>query len=151
MKKWRIILSSILAVAAAAACGAAVGCKTTKNTHKHSYDTEWTTTETHHWHAPKCNDTEEVKDYGEHESVVDGNSFKCSVCSMELTVAGIGMEKQETEYTLNGTQTATVKTDDIVVKCYSVGGIELGTLSASDYNLSYYKEDVAVTSLTDVS
>lgn len=150
MKKWRIILSSILAVAAATTCGAAVGCKK-PTAHKHSYDTEWSTSETHHWHAPKCDDTEEVKDYGEHTPVVDGDNFKCSVCSKELTVAGIGIEKQETEYTLNGVQTATVKTDDITVKCYSVGGIELGTLSQSDYNLSYYKEDVAVTSLTDVT
>lgn len=148
MKKWRIILSSVLAVAAAVACGAAVGCKTG---HKHSYESEWTTTETHHWHKPKCDDTENLKDYGEHTAQSDGNGYKCSVCSKELKVAGIAVEKQETQYTLNGVQTANIKTDDITVKCYSEGSIELGTLSSSDYTISYYKDDVAVTDLTGVT
>ncbi len=32
----------------------------------HSYASEWTTNETHHWHEPTCSDTTEVKDKGTH-------------------------------------------------------------------------------------
>ena len=51
-------------------------------THEHSYADTWTSDDTYHWHAPTCDDTDEVKDKAEH---VDNNEDeKCDVCAVHV-------------------------------------------------------------------
>ena len=58
----------------------------------HTFAEEWTTTETHHWHAATCEHTEEKKDYGEHTY---NENKECTVCGYQYVSAGL-------EYTLSG-------------------------------------------------
>lgn len=44
--------------------------------HEHSWYTEWSSDETYHWHSPKCNDTNEVKDKAKHNYV----DYVCTAC-----------------------------------------------------------------------
>lgn len=52
--------------------------------HQHTYAEEWTTDANYHWHAPTCNDTEELKDKAEH--IDENNDYKCDVCDYQLPV-----------------------------------------------------------------
>ncbi|MBE6533178.1 MAG: hypothetical protein E7676_06780 [Ruminococcaceae bacterium] len=47
--------------------------------HKHTYASEWSTNETHHWRVATCKHTDKQGDFGEHVDS-DGNSF-CDVCN----------------------------------------------------------------------
>ena len=60
-----------------------VACNNTDdpNTHTHTYSTEWTSDESHHWHAATCEHTEEVADKGTH---VRGEDDTCSTCGYEM-------------------------------------------------------------------
>jgi len=53
--------------------------------HTHEYATVWSKDDTHHWYAPICKDTTELKDKAEHDFDAD---HKCTVCG--YTKAGLG-------------------------------------------------------------
>ncbi len=53
--------------------------------HTHTYATEWTADDTHHWHSATCEHTTEVSDKAEHNWGVDD---KCTVCQKEKTENG---------------------------------------------------------------
>lgn len=68
MKRMKLMLASLLL------CGSLfTGCSEEK--HSHTFSSEWTTNETHHWHAATCEHAEEKSDYGEH---VFGSNGECS-------------------------------------------------------------------------
>lgn len=78
MKKLKVLMTAVLAVATAAACFTAVGCK--KDKHQHTFSTRWETSDTHHWHKATCEHTDEQGDYGAHD--YDEN-YKCKVCKYQ--------------------------------------------------------------------
>ena len=47
-----------------------------KDSHTHTFETEWSYDSTNHWHAAKCMHSDEVKDLAPHTF----NDFKCTVC-----------------------------------------------------------------------
>lgn len=48
--------------------------------HEHTYNTEWASDETHHWHAASCDHADEMSEYAEHSF---GEDDLCTVCGME--------------------------------------------------------------------
>ncbi len=48
--------------------------------HRHTYAAEWSTTDTHHWHAATCEHEDEKKDYGLH-AWGEGEVFLAPTCS----------------------------------------------------------------------
>jgi len=88
----KLIVIMLTLVAAVSLCLGLAGCN-----HKHGYSTEWTKDETYHWHAPTCEDTDEVKDKAEHtwdegkittEATTTSTGVKtytCTVCNQTKT------------------------------------------------------------------
>ena len=66
----------------------------------HTYAEEWTTTETHHWHAATCEHSDEQEGYGEHTY----ENGVCTVCEMEYVSAGLeySLHSDETCYVVTG-------------------------------------------------
>lgn len=81
MKNKLIILLclAILAMAALASCG---GGETAIGDCEHPVSEEWTTTETHHWHATTCEHGEFRTAYGEHVDVDEDGI--CDTCAYEV-------------------------------------------------------------------
>ncbi len=78
-RKFRAILSLFFALVCTVCLAAAL---TACNPHEHTWSESWTTDSDYHWHAPKCDDTDEVKDKAAH---VDANQDgKCDVCSYDV-------------------------------------------------------------------
>ncbi len=97
MKKSFLKLAGLV-LAAALVLGMS-GCSS--DSHEHTFAAEWTTSETHHWHAATCEHTAEVKDKAEHtfgEWTVNNNATwkdvtkkrKCNICGYEDTVTDVG-------------------------------------------------------------
>lgn len=71
-------LSIILACCLVATCVFSLtGC-----VEGHTFSSEWTTNETHHWKAATCEHTEEKSEYGEHV-YTDDSDLTCDTCSYE--------------------------------------------------------------------
>ena len=97
-------LKLFMAMLAAVLCfGTAVACDEPADppAHEHTYATEWTTDETHHWHAATCEHTDEVKDKAEHtltETVITQPTYQAKgsakkVCSCGYETAAYELEK----------------------------------------------------------
>lgn len=150
MKKWKVVLSAVLATAAiAAACGA-VGCKKKDNTtgqeHTHTYASEWSYSQQRHWKGANCEHKEERSEVALHTF---GTDDTCTVCGYKKTKGGLVMSKTTTVYELDAatsTQTAWVKTGDITVKKVDENGTET-ELNSSQYTLEYYCGDQKLESL----
>ena len=88
MKKRFCLLVLGLSALALAACGGGNQGggdnepDTPQTEHTHTYSSEWSSNETHHWHAATCEHTEEKSDYAEHSFVKDADETRevCSVC-----------------------------------------------------------------------
>lgn len=52
--------------------------------HEHTFSSEWTITETEHYHASTCGHPEEKKDAGPHDT--NGEDGSCSVCGYKAPV-----------------------------------------------------------------
>lgn len=73
------------------------GCKTNISEHNHTFDTNWTSDNTYHWHAATCEHSEEISDKAEHTwdkgTVTTEATFtetgvityKCTVCEKTKT------------------------------------------------------------------
>ena len=61
----------------------------------HSYAKEWSSDNTHHWHAATCEHSDEQEGYGEHTY---NENKVCTVCNMKYVSAGL-------EYTRSGDST----------------------------------------------
>lgn len=89
-----------------------------ETTHVHTYSTEWTTNETHHWHTATCEHADEKGSYGEHtvatwtvkteaglhvDKVEQGT---CTVCEkvVERTVPNTATHTYSTTWSKNETQ-----------------------------------------------
>lgn len=126
MKKWKIVLSSILISIAAVACGTAVGCK--KNTDGNNEPSEWQYNSREHWHT---------EGHGE-EHTFDEN-YECSVCGYVFEASGISISKNTTDYTLERL-TRSIPTNDITVKALAADKLSEITLTRGvDYELEFYK------------
>ena len=64
--------------------------------HSHSYAAEWTTDETHHWHAATCSHTDQKSGYAEHTYTITSDTATCTaagektepcVCGVSRTTA----------------------------------------------------------------
>lgn len=141
MKKWKIVISSLLVATALGAGIAAVGC----NKHTHTYSEDWSTSSTHHWKEPTCGDTEELGSYGEHRW--NGN-WVCEDCSYARSFAGLKVTKTKTEYTLEDKLTTNVSVKDIQVAAVNENGDET---AITDYQLTYYKGKEKIDSMSKVS
>ena len=59
------------------------GGGSTPDTHTHTFSSEWSHDETHHWHAATCEHTNEKKDYAEHNFVKDEDeTVETCVCGL---------------------------------------------------------------------
>ncbi len=115
MKKWLSLIATILCCATLcfglAACDFGGGSTDNSGggtpTHEHAFSSEWSTNETHHWHAATCEHTSEVKDKAEH--MISGR--ECSVCGYKIPTEGLKytLSNDSTYYSLSGIGTATVK------------------------------------------
>lgn len=151
MKKWRIILSSILAVAAVAACGAAVGCKDkTDGEHSHTYGSKWSYSRERHWKAATCGHEGERSQVAKHDF---GSDDVCKVCGYKAVNGGLLMSKETTQYELNASQgitTANIVTTDITVTDVDKDGTET-VLQPSEYTLEYYKGDEKIKDISNAT
>ncbi len=78
----RKLLTTMLALMMTASVATVMfGCD--DGSHTHTYATEWTTDDTHHWKSATCEHTAEVNEKGEHSWGEDG---KCTVCQKEEIV-----------------------------------------------------------------
>ena len=70
----------------------------------HSYAGEWSSDNTHHWHAATCEHTEEKKDYAEHVF----ESSVCTTCGTQPVTEGLEytLINNDTEYEVSGYGTA---------------------------------------------
>ena len=59
--------------------------------HSHSYAAEWTTDETHHWHAATCSHTDQKSGYAEHTYTITSDTATCTVAGekTETCVCGV--------------------------------------------------------------
>lgn len=113
------------------------GCNHTVNTHKHTYDTEWSSDETYHWHSATCEHTDEIADKAEHiwdkgKVITESTyftkgvkSYKCSACGYvnteeipELYSSPIDFDTKkaataDSEYILFGVFPKTIKATDV--------------------------------------
>ncbi len=82
MKKFiTILLALIMCVSLALV---ATACNDGEPEHTHTYASEWTSDDTHHWKKATCEHTSEVSEKAEHAW---GTDRKCSVCSKEKPVS----------------------------------------------------------------
>ncbi len=78
----RKLLTTMLALMMTASVATVMfGCD--DGSHTHTYATEWTTDDTHHWKTATCEHTAEVNEKAEHSWGEDG---KCTVCQKEKPV-----------------------------------------------------------------
>lgn len=59
--------------------------------HSHSYAAEWTTDETHHWHAATCSHTDQKSGYAEHTYTITSDTATCTAAGekTETCVCGV--------------------------------------------------------------
>ncbi len=80
----RKLLTTMLALMMTASVATAmVGCD--DGSHTHTYATEWTTDDTHHWKTATCEHAAEVNEKAEHSW---GTDDKCTVCQKEKVENG---------------------------------------------------------------
>ena len=60
--------------------------------HEHTFSTEWTITETEHYHASTCEHSDEKKDVGPHDT--NGADGSCSVCGYKKPAPPEGNKKR---------------------------------------------------------
>ncbi len=84
--------------------------------HEHTYATEWSNDETHHWYAATCEHADEKKDYAEHTF---GGATQCTVCSYKQPTEGLeyALNPDGQSYAVTGIGTAT-DTDIVIAKMY---------------------------------
>lgn len=141
MKKLKIIVASVLAVAALGACAAAVGCKKNES-HTHTY--AWTWDKDNHWRQPTCGHDVENLDYGEHH-FEDGVCHECGY----VKEAGLEVSKTTTVYKLTSPK-RTIPTSDISVSLVDRAGNKK-TLEKEDFTLTYYKGKEQINSMANLS
>ncbi|MCH5163555.1 MAG: leucine-rich repeat protein [Clostridiales bacterium] len=93
--------------------------------HEHTYSNEWSSDDTHHWHAATCEHTDLVKDRTEHNF----DEYKCVDCDYEIKTEGL-------EYKLNRDGNS-----------YSVVGI--GSATEAHIIIPYIYNGKPVTSIGD--
>ncbi len=77
----RKLFTTMLAVAMTASMATAIaGCDNDGGEHTHTYATEWTVDNTHHWKVATCEHATEVSEKAEHTW---GTDDKCTVCQKE--------------------------------------------------------------------
>lgn len=117
MKKSNLFATVAFVAVSAVCCGIFAACGD-KDTHTHTYSTDWSKDATGHWHVATCDDLKEgdeayKKDFAAH---VWGEDDECDVCKYVKTAA--------TEITLNKTELALsiAKTEDALTATLNGSG-----------------------------
>lgn len=117
MKKSNLFATVAFVAVSAVCCGIFAACGD-KDTHTHTYSTDWSKDATGHWHVATCDDLKEgdeayKKDFAAH---VWGEDDECDVCEYVKTAA--------TEITLNKTELALsiAKTEDALTATLNGSG-----------------------------
>ncbi len=73
-----VTLSLIMAIC----CFGAIACGNNEDEHVHTYSSEWTSDETHHWKKATCEHADEISEKAEHTFALNSQTGKeqCSVC-----------------------------------------------------------------------
>ena len=112
--------------------------------HTHKYSTEWSKDNTHHWYAPTCDDTEEVKDKAEHSwdegvvttvatCAVDGvKTYTCTVCG-HTKAENLGKASEHIE----GEEHVVSYVPGYKVTSYKECGAEISREAAFTYSHTY--------------
>ncbi len=81
-EEWNAMVATV--TAAKKTLDAMKGEVTVEPGHEHTFSTEWTITETEHYHASTCEHSDEKKDVGLHDT--NGEDGSCSVCGYKKPV-----------------------------------------------------------------
>ncbi len=138
MKKSNLFATVAFVAVSAVCCGLFAACGD-KDTHTHTYSTDWSKDATGHWHVATCDDLKEgdeayKKDFAAH---VWGEDDECDVCKYVKTAAteitlnktelalSIAKTEDALTATLNGSGTVTwASSDEAVVQVGATGAVE---------------------------
>ena len=82
--------------------------------HEHTFAEEWSTNNTHHWHASTCEHSDEKADYAEHVGTEDGI---CDVCKhgQVATIGEVGYTSLQSAVNAAEAEDTIVLFDDVVI------------------------------------
>lgn len=89
--------------------------------HSHSYAAEWTTDETHHWHAATCSHTDQKSGYAEHTYTITSDTATCTAAGEKTETCVCGLTRT-TESTAKGHTEETIPA--VHATCMTAGKTE---------------------------
>lgn len=89
--------------------------------HSHSYAAEWTTDETHHWHAATCSHTDQKSGYAEHAYTITSDTATCTTAGEKTETCVCGLTRT-TESTAKGHTEETIPA--VPTTCTAAGKTE---------------------------
>ncbi len=107
--------------------------------HRHTYSTEWTYDETHHWKVATCEHTEEIKDKAEHSFI----NRVCNVCGKKEVSEGLSytLINDNTEYEVSGIGTCT-DIDIIIPSTYN--GLPVTSIGVGAFGMCVSLQSVVI-------
>ncbi len=119
------------------------------NEHTHTFATEWTSDDVHHWYAATCEHTDEVSAKAEHAWGADD---KCTVCKKEKPAVAPVYTVTEEEWTRNIEGIASMTNARVLAKCTGPEIYDTTSIVEIDDNRmrlvymepSYYMDTIAV-------